>query len=165
MADELPLYYWDACLFLDFINQRDPVWPLLEALLIRSRNRDGLRIVTSTISITEVAAGGAGQLDKWDIAPESEAQIDALWDIRGPVDFVEFDRSVAFRARDVMRRTRGKVKGMDAIHVASAISVEALELNTYDSDHLLPLGQSVGVPIREPSGSVQFEMPLPAEEV
>jgi hypothetical protein len=141
------------------------VWPLLEALLIRSRNRAGLRIVTSTISITEVAAGGANQLDKWDIPPEVQAQIDTLWDIRGPVDFVEFDCSVAFWARDVMRQTRGKVKGMDAIHVASAISVEAVELNTYDSNHLLPFGETLGVPIREPSGSVQFEMPLSPEEV
>jgi predicted nucleic acid-binding protein len=164
MADEIPLYYWDACLFLDFINKRDPVWPLLEALLTRSKNREGMRIVTSTISITEVAMGGAHQLNKWEIAPEIEARIDGLWDIRGPVALVEFDRSIAFRARDIMRRTQGKIKGMDAIHVASAISVEAEELNTYDSDHLLPMGDSLGVPILEPSGPVQFEMPLPSDE-
>lgn len=63
-----------------------------------------------------------------------------------------------------MRRTAGKIKGMDAIHVASAVSVDAVELNTYDSDHLLPMGDSLGVPIREPTGSVQFEMPLRPDE-
>ena len=47
-------YYWDACVFLSYINGVETRLPILDDLLSRSRAGD-CRIVTSTWSITEVA--------------------------------------------------------------------------------------------------------------
>lgn len=138
--------YWDACVFLSYINGDTDRSADLERLLEASH--DGrIEIVTSMVSMVEVARGAqeqAGQVDA-----TVTARIDALWTPPSPIKLVEFHIVIASAARDLIRIGIGhgwSLKPMDAIHLATAANVRAGELLTYDAP-LEKYADLISVPI------------------
>lgn len=126
--------YWDSCCFLDYVNGDPAKLPMLDALLELSRT-DQIRIVTSTLSIVEVAYGALEQ-KRGRLTAEVEAQIDALWEDNATIELVEFYGGIAFRARSLIRAgvlEGWRLGGADAIHLATAETLRAAEFHTYDT--------------------------------
>lgn len=134
MADP-QLIYWDTNVFLDYINKNPARLPTIEAILDEMTKRDKDKIVTSTLTKVEVAWSAIERLERY-LRIDEEERIDDLWNDSSVVEFIEFNDAIALLARDFMRKgmeSGGKrLKTNDAIHLASAIWVGALELNTYD---------------------------------
>ena len=152
MPDDLQVVYWDANVFLSYLNAIPHRLPDLDALLEQSGQQ--FQIVTSTVSIVEVAFAAteqaAGVLD-----PAIEQRIAALWAPDSPIKLVEFSGLVAEIARDLVRlaMTRGTgMKPLDAIHLATAKAVATLRFHTYD-EHLYQYAELVGFSIEPPQAS------------
>ena len=150
MPDDIISVYWDADVFLSYINGTPDRLPHLDALLEQS-GKD-IRIYTSTISIVEVAFGKAEQ-DKKVLDAETEKKINRLWLPGSAVSLIEFHSLIAQQAKTIMRYAISQgwqLKPMDAIHMATARSIQAKEIHTYEpawdkySDHI---GITIGRPI------------------
>jgi hypothetical protein len=98
MPDEPKRIYWDACVFLDYIEGAPQWMPILDALLEQASETDELIIYTSAVSITEVAFAKA-EKDGGILDPKTESEIDALWNDRSAVKLVEFNEIIARSAR------------------------------------------------------------------
>ena len=125
--------YWDACAFLSYVNGDKDRFPDLENLL-EAAHEGTVEVVTSAVSIVEVARGAQEQVGKLD--DSAVARIDALWRPHSPIKLVEFHSAIAYAARDLIRIGVSKgwsLKPMDAVHLATAANVGANELLTYDS--------------------------------
>src|SRR5207302_316632 len=118
----------------------------------RVRSSGGkLEIVTSTLSITEVAFG-AEEVIGQPLDETLEDQIDAFWDDPSTIKLREFDRIIAREARTLIRAARStgwSLKPADAIHLASAKMVVASEIHTYDAS-LFKYAELIGISVREP---------------
>jgi predicted nucleic acid-binding protein len=143
--------YWDANVFLSYINGEPSRLPTIDTLLQQSSNGD-FTVVTSTISLTEVAFAEmeklGGALDE-----AVEQRIDALFADRSVVSLIEFHEGVARDARRLMRRAMVQglsLKPPDAIHLASALRLGVDMLHTYDR-RMHGYGNIVGFPIAEPA--------------
>jgi len=146
------LLYWDTTVFLYYLNDNPDRIPTLQAILDNVSTDKQHLIVTSTITKVEVAWVAHEKLNRV-LSTDEEARIDALWDDSSVVEFVEFYDDIAILARDIMRA--GMIKGWklranDAIHLASAQSVQCYEVNTYD-DKWKKYEELIGITIKEPS--------------
>ena len=127
------LFYWDAAVFLSYINGEDERLPVIDSLLESSRRGD-VNIITSSLSLVEVAFSEMEKQGR-ELDPAVERDIDALFHDREVVVIVEFHQIIAKEARRLMRRaiTDGKsLKPPDAIHLATAIQQEVTAVHTYD---------------------------------
>jgi predicted nucleic acid-binding protein len=70
--------YWDSSVFLYYINAHPAHIQAIEAVWTEIADESDARIVTSTISIAEVAYG-ANELSKGPLDLEVSAEIDNLW--------------------------------------------------------------------------------------
>ncbi len=153
--------YWDACVFLSYINGVPDRLPTIDELLNKARAGE-FELVTSSLSHAEVAFADIektqGQLD-----PEIEAKIDDLWKPGGPVKTVEFYDLIGIEARDLMRQGIaqgwGSLKPNDAMHLATAKRLQVARMHTYD-DRLLKWDGHTAFAIEEP---VVAQMPLSPE--
>jgi len=148
------LMYWDSDVFLSYINAYPDRARIIEAILDKVSNDQSIKIVTSTISRVEVAWSAIEYLNRT-LSQEEEDGIDALLGNQSVVELVDFNDTIALIAREHMRNAmekRGKkLRTNDAIHLASAIWVNAVELNTYNLKDYRYFEQFVEFPIREPS--------------
>lgn len=150
----VPLIYWDADVFLTYINgtiiER---MPHLDAFLEKS-GRD-IQLITSTITVVEVAWAKAEQ-DGKALSAAIEAKINLLWSSpTAPVKMIEFHPQISEQARNLMRYALSQgwqLKPLDAIHMASAKSIGVAAIHTYDdkwdkfSSHL---GIKIELPISD----------------
>ena len=152
-------YYWDACVFLSYINGVESRLPYLDALFAMSRKGD-CRIVTSTFSITEVAYD-ASEISMDTLDPSVEAKIDALWNDRKSITLIEVHEQLQRDARRLMREgipNGWRLKPADAIHLASAIYAKATKFHTYD-EGLFKYSDLIGIAVCEPNTPQMF-LPL-----
>ena len=144
--------YWDAPVWLSYINGDVERLPTLDALLADSSSSNGaIELYTSTVSQVEVAFAKTEQ-DKKVLDPTVEQQIDELWADRSALKLVELHETITKEARHFIRlaMTRGwGLKPMDAIHLATAKFFQCEEFHTYD-ERLLKYTNDVGFPIVEP---------------
>lgn len=150
MSERRARIYWDACVFLDYVNGVPEKVPVLNRLLDRASSGGNIELFTSTLSITEVAFGRLDQTGTgFDLSVEQH--IDALW-TDPTIKQAEYHRFTAFEARDLMRASKlagVRLAGSDAIHLATARRLDVAEFHTYDRK-LFQHAQQLGFPIREP---------------
>ncbi len=144
------LFYWDANLFLSYLNDDPTRVPTLEAILDEISNNGKDKIVTSVLSKVEVAWVATEKYNRA-LDPDEEARIDALWN--DPViEFVDFNDEITYITRSLLRRAMSRGWGLrtnDAIHLASAEWVGAIEMNTYD-DRLFKYSELIGLDVKNP---------------
>jgi predicted nucleic acid-binding protein len=143
--------YWDSDVLLAYVNGEDGRVENIRALL-NDADRGLVQILTSTLSVTEVAfaahekAGGA-------LDAEADENIRQLWLPPSPINLVEFHFRLAERSRDMIRIavTNGwRLKPPDAIHLATAESVGAVKLHTYNLRDFERWGGVLGMSVEEP---------------
>jgi predicted nucleic acid-binding protein len=128
-----PRIYWDSNVFLSYINGLSDRLPDIETLLLEAE-KDTLELLTSTLSIVEVAFATA-ERDQHALDEETEEKISKFWLPPSPVKLVEFHRLIAEDARDLMRRALPKgwhLKPYDAVHLSTAHRMASDEFHTYD---------------------------------
>lgn len=145
------LLYWDANIFLSYINNEPEKVPILEAILdqVSQNNKD--KIVTSSLSKVEVA-WAATEKNNRSLDTEQEDMIDSLWNDSSVVEIVDFNDEITHIARSLLRRAmaRGwRLRTNDAIHLATAEWVGAFEMNTYD-DRLFKYSELIGLSVKIP---------------
>jgi predicted nucleic acid-binding protein len=147
-----PVLYWDADVLLSYVDAEPGRVDHIRALLTEA-DRGDHEIVTSMLSVTEVAFGAqekvAGVLDD-----ETNERIDKLWSPPSPVRLIEFHYLIAQRARDLQReriqRQWPRLNPADAIHLASAESASATRLHTYNTNDFERWADVIGVVVEEP---------------
>jgi len=151
MADEPGRVYWDANVLLSYLNGVPDRAPIIEELLRLARAGDS-EPITSSLSIVEVAFAKV-EADGQMLDPAVEQTIDDLWSPGGPVKIVDFYDLIARDARSLMRRgisqQWGKLKTIDAIHLATAQRMGVVEFLTY-CKRLQAWDGHLGFPITEP---------------
>ncbi len=151
MTERLPLLYWDAGVFTEYIEDNPSVAPLIDLLLADARSGE-IEIVTSVVSIAEVAYANAERL-AGTLSLDVEQKIDGLWVVGGPVRTVEVYPLIATRARHLIRNgvSRGwtGLRANDAIHLATAQQLRADEIHTFD-DKWARYSQELGILIHKP---------------
>ncbi|QPC84459.1 type II toxin-antitoxin system VapC family toxin [Phototrophicus methaneseepsis] len=129
--------YFDSCVFLSYFNNETNRADIIEQILDETHEDKNRFIVTSSLSITEVAfvAGEKASNKKSRLRFDTEEKFDLLWRDSSILRFVDFQENLARKARQLMRITseRGyRLKPADAIHLVSAELVGASEFFTYD---------------------------------
>src|SRR5680860_402336 len=133
MPDSRALIYWDTCVVLDYLRGNTPNATLPKEIARQSQEPSGnIRLVTSVLTITEVAFirndDGLPQLTN-----EQLKIIDDFWNYPSGIVLIEFHQLIARQAREFIRdaqRESRSLKPADAVHLASALSVNARELHT-----------------------------------
>jgi predicted nucleic acid-binding protein len=144
--------YWDANVFVSYLNNDKERIPTIEAILevVESSKID--RIVTSVVSKVEVAWVAQEKISRV-LTNDEEKRIDDMWENAEIFEMIDFSNDIALKARKLMREglSRGwKLRTNDAIHLASAQWVGAIELQTYDLKDFQKFSELVGIEIREP---------------
>lgn len=144
--------YWDANVFVSYLNNDSERISTIEAILevVESSKID--RIVTSVVSKVEVAWVAQEKISRV-LTNDEEKRIDDMWENAEIFEMIDFSNDIALKARKLMREglSRGwKLRTNDAIHLASAQWVGAIELQTYDLKDFQKFSELVGIEIREP---------------
>jgi predicted nucleic acid-binding protein len=148
--------YWDSCVFLAYIKQEKGRADVIERLWEEIVNEKNGIIVTSTISIVEIAFGVDDAKGSILLTPEISQQIDDIWR-DSSILLVETPAKVMYDARKLMRdawQNQWSLKPYDAVHLATAMFVESSgrlisEFNTYDKP-LEKYAPMTGILIKEP---------------
>ncbi|MBI4289627.1 MAG: PIN domain-containing protein [Chloroflexi bacterium] len=152
MPNQRQRLYWDANVWLSYINAIPDRLPVLDASLADSASSNGsIELCTSALSQVEVAYGRLEQ-DKFALDPGVEGKIDKLWADRNAVKVVEYHDGIGAEARQLIRMAIPKgwsLKPLDAIHLATAKWFKAAEFQTYDT-RLLKFSNELGLPILQP---------------
>jgi predicted nucleic acid-binding protein len=153
MTGSRPRIYWDASCFLDYV-QSNPQWiATLRTLLDEANVHGSIEIVTSVLSVTEVAFTAMERADRALSAAE-ESRLDRFWSASPGITLVEFNERVgrfarAIRREDMVRRWKG-YRTPDIIHLATAQYAGVTEMHTTDA-LLHRYGPIVGFPVRYPA--------------
>lgn len=145
------LFYWDANLFLAYLNNEPTRVNVLEAIMGEISQSKKDRIVTSVLSKVEVAWVATENINRA-LNTEEEAKIDSLWNDASIIEIVDFNDEITYIARSLKRRAmiRGwELKTNDAIHLATAEWVGASEMNTYDC-RLYKFSEMIGIVVKIP---------------
>lgn len=155
MPDTPARIYWDANVFLSYVNAIPNRMPVLDALFSKSAS-GAIVIYTSALSHVEVAFG-ASEKDRNMLNREIEQKIASLWADTEAVVSVEYHEAIGESAKDLIRdaiKNGWSLKPLDAIHLATAqwlldVGITVDEFHTYD-DRLFKYKDIVGYPIHEP---------------
>lgn len=160
MPGSVPRVYWDTSCFLNLINRSADWFPTLESLYLDAANARTTDILTSVLTITEVAFAAIEKYGR-EFDHAKEAEIDALWDRTPGVTLGEFSQPIAREARRLRReemlRDWRSVKTPDLIHLATAVRMNAERVFTTDK-RLHRYGELIGIPVQYPY-SPQFVLP------
>lgn len=131
-SSDLPLYYWDACVPLSYINGIPDRLQHIDAIMVKSGT--DFQLITSVLSITEVAFAASEQANAI-LDASIEAKISKLWEAGSPIKLVEVYELIAIKAQQLMRLALANswtLKPPDAIHLATADQLNVTEFHTYD---------------------------------
>ncbi len=147
-----PVLYWDACVLLSYIDATPGRVDHIRELLTEA-DSGRHEVVTSILSVTEVAFGAQEKAEGL-LDAETDARIAKLWVPPSPVQIIEFHHLIARRARELLRERIAhgwpRLMPADAIHLATAESVGASRLHTYNVSDFERWGPVIGVTVEEP---------------
>lgn len=146
------LFYWDANIFLSYLNNEPTKILTLEAILENISQSKKDKIVTSVLSKVEVAWVATEKLNR-SLDKNEEDRIDDLMNDSSVIELIDFNEEITHIARSLLRRSMAKGWGLrtnDAIHLATAEWVGAYEMNTYD-DKLFKYNEFIGLDVKIPS--------------
>lgn len=146
-----PIIYWDANVLLSYIEDTPGRTAVIEPIFERATKGE-IRIATSVVSRVEVAFLPSEHVDEED-DPDADDPVAELWKPASPLTPVEFHDGIADIARKLVRTAKARewsLKPLDAIHIASAVFVNAAEMHTYDTK-LHRFAEDAGLPITEPT--------------
>jgi predicted nucleic acid-binding protein len=148
MSGDVTRDYWDACVFLSWINDIPNRAEVIDALFHECASaKNPVEIVTSALSVVEVSFGEMERTQKA-LDPGVQQNISDLWSPGGPITLIEFYPAIANDARDLVQQAmiegRGGLRAADAIHLATAKRLNVERFLTYD-DRLLKTGQALGI--------------------
>ncbi len=166
MANDPRLVYWDANVAQSYIEGVADRLPVLDAQLEQSTSaQHGLKLLTSTLSIVEVAYA-AQEKEQRMLDPQIEDKINALWEDPRAIQLVEVYEQITRDARTLMRQALvhgWSLKPHDAIHLATARRLGVVEFHTYDKP-LTKYRAVVGFLIMEPYTDQPRLLDLPPEQ-
>lgn len=132
---EAQLIYWDACVFLSYINGVADRVDDVEGLL-QLAEKGSIRLITSVATVVEVAMSETERTGDL-LDPDAEVKIAALWQPPSPITLVDFHPLIAAGALRLIREGVPKgwrLKPLDAIHLATAQRQGVDEIHTYSAD-------------------------------
>ncbi len=138
MNSNTPARYWDANAFLGWLNNEQDKAPECESVLAAA-DAGKVQIVTSALTLTEVIK----LKGKLRLTKDKEEKIKAFFEN----DFIivrDVDRFIAEKARDLIWSFSG-LHPKDAIHVATAVTLQMNVLDTFDGP-LIKLSGKIGSP-------------------
>ncbi|OPX22705.1 MAG: hypothetical protein B1H03_03725 [Planctomycetales bacterium 4484_113] len=150
-------YYWDACLFVSWLQNEKRVDPTEMAGLkdvLELNERGEVVLVTSTLTQLEVLGS----------PPDEEVRRKFLDACQRPeVQVVNPSRNIVETALSL--RAKRNLPVMDAVHLATAIQSQVAELHTFDEDDLLKLDGDPEIPLRIVKPRVaQMDIEFPESE-
>ena len=126
--------YFDSSVYLALLNS-EPGRVNIAASLVREAEQGRLQILTSAISLAEVAffktEGSTGEL------AEIDRRIDSLLQNSRVTTLIQFTPGIGVRAREFVRSQpgrRAKLSVLDSIHLASAAAAVVDRFYAYDRD-------------------------------
>lgn len=144
--------YWDACLFIDLVNETPTRFDILEALFDELAKPNPTTVgVTSTLTIAEVAFAST-ERENGIINDDVLKRIDGFWSPSSPIELVELYSRIAIDARALIRDAVGmglSLKAHDAIHFATAQRRGVSRFLTFDKK-LLHFSATFGFAVQEP---------------
>jgi predicted nucleic acid-binding protein len=136
--------YLDADVYLGLIKGEQDRVDIARSLLRDAQDKRFV-VVASTLIYAEVC--GHGEVRAAADAVEVDRKVSAFFE-HGFIQWVEVDIAIAREARRLSREHR--LRGADAIHLASAVRASCDVLMTWNKNDF-PIGQNVlGVDVREP---------------
>lgn len=126
--------YWDTDVFLSYLNNDPDRLPVIDAILEAVESSKNDKIVTSVVAKVKVTWVAHEKLKRI-LSKDEETRIDDMWNNSEVIELIDFSDEIALKARQAMRE--GMVKGWklrtnDDIHLASALRVGVVELQTYN---------------------------------
>lgn len=161
MPAEQRRIYLDANVLLAFVGN-EPGRVEVVAALLTEAERGEIGLLTSVLSITEVAFGA--QERDTDLTDEALREIDELWTPASPVTIVDMSQAIAREARAIIRHVTtsdaGRIAPADAIHLASAQIHGCDEVFTYEDEPTRRRWATVtGIAVSEPiTDTPQFDI-------
>jgi predicted nucleic acid-binding protein len=125
--------YWDACVFIDLLQQTAGRYDACEDCRQRAEKGE-LILITSAITIAEV-----NKLPSLGSLPEVQSRVILEFFENSYIVLRQVDRAVAEKAHE-LTRTHGLMP-MDAVHVATALAMQVDVFLTYDT----PKGRRKGL--------------------
>lgn len=133
MAD-IPKYYWDACIWIELINQGDQERVSCCEYVIELAEAGKVEIWTSAFTLAEVYKKRCPEENRG--IQESKDRDFENYIEKEFIKKVSVDVDVGTVARRLLREYPGLGKPQDAIHVASCLLYNIDELHTFDDDDL-----------------------------
>jgi predicted nucleic acid-binding protein len=145
--------YFDANVFLAYISNESGRADVVLSLFEEAR-RNEVEIVTSVLSIAEVAYG-AHERDTG-LNAQAEAEIDRLWEPNSPITLLDVSEVLARDSRKIMRSAKETgvrgVRSVDALHLAAAGLHSCSVFHTYEKESTRAIWQGlIGMPVSEPA--------------
>lgn len=149
-----PKYYWDACIWIELINQSSPDRVDRCKYVIEQAETGAVELWTSTFTLAEVYKRKC----EGEFASIPEAADRAFEDYieQEFIHKVQVDVDVGKLARRLLRKFPGLGKPQDAVHVASCLLRNVDEMHTFDDtdltkfDGMLPRSDHVKLTICAP---------------
>ncbi len=135
MAEGLPRAYLDACVLLAYVCDEQNRAGTVQAILADA-DEDRIELVTSVVSITEVAyISDDPTVDSGQASYES---IDQLWVPASPISLIDVSEVLTRAARAIIREGKDKgvrkIRSVDALHLASARLHDCDRFFTYENE-------------------------------
>lgn len=137
LADSNPRFYWDACIWITLIQERESVRGQCCQYVLDLAKAGKCEIWTSSFSLAEVYKR---KCDMTQVGLQED--LDQYFEDLIEQEFIKkisVDMDVAKVARKLLRRFPKIGKPQDGIHVASCILESLDELHTFDREDLLAL--------------------------
>ena len=144
--------YWDANLFLEYVNRASERLVAIDQLVAEARAGEAV-IGTSIFSVTEAAYSTNESLLRA-LNPQVELSFDRIFRSLSYVTVIPIDYAIAVRARTLVRQAmvlERSLRPADAIHLASAEAFGADLIYSYDRPLSRRSAELDSVPVREPA--------------